>query len=67
MDFKDYITLWKINSNDTILLIDQGNKKEWYQRTDINKQYRRTKPVEGCIYGVLGRLYKNGVIKIMYK
>ena len=68
MDFKDYIAwLWKINSNETILFIDQGNKKEQYQRTDINEQYRRTKPVEGYIYEVLRRLYKNGVMKIMYK
>ena len=38
IDFKDY-TIWlqKINSNDTILLIDQGNEKKWYQRTDINE------------------------------
>jgi len=56
-----------MNSDDIILLINQGNKKESYKRTDINEQYRRIKPVEGCNYRVLRRLYKNKVIKIMYK
>ena len=70
-DFDEYVSwCWKSNETITMIEIIENNKIYYFKRTQISSVFKRCRDEnkienESFEYGILGRSYSNGVIKVL--
>ena len=60
---------WTTNQNETVVKIKMNKHEElYYVKSEISKCYKQVEySNEQCDYGFIGRIHRNGVIRILFK
>ena len=66
-DFNKHITwLWIINQDQTQIRINQVREDLYFERTNINKVYKKVESKVYYKYRFLERIYNNGVFSVLF-